>query len=115
MQSILQQASLMGNQKVALGLDSQQLAGIPTSQKAAAGHALRPGEVVGKGPGYFKLSRGWEGQIVSANGTQGDTFLMPRLSREDSPSDCSACQSPVSLSSFELEATAKMLRYWNFS
>lgn len=92
MQSILQQASLMSNQKVALGLDSQQLAGIPTSQKAAAGHALRPGEVVGNGPGYFKLSRGWEGQIVSANGTQGDTFLMPHLSRDDSPSDCSACQ-----------------------
>ena len=80
MQSILQQASLVSDRKVALGLDSQQLAGIPAAQKVAAGHALRPGEVVGNGPGYFKLSRGREGQVVSADGTQGDPFLMQRSS-----------------------------------
>ena len=76
MQSILQQASLVSDRKVALGLDSQQLAGIPAAQKAAAGHALRPGEVVGNGAGYFKLSRGREGQVVSADGIKGDTFFM---------------------------------------
>ena len=80
-QSILQQAHLLSDRKVALGLDSQQLAGIPAAQKAAAGHALRPGEVVGNGPGYFKLSRGREGQVVSADGIQGDTILI------QSPSD----------------------------
>ena len=79
-QSILQQASLVSGRKAALGLDSQQLAGIPAAQKAAAGHALRPGEVAGNGPGYFKLSRGREGQVVNAAGIQGDTLVMQRPS-----------------------------------
>ena len=76
MQSVLQQASLVSDRRVALGLDSQQLAGVPAAQKAAIGHALRPGEVIGNGPGYFKLSRGREGQVVSADGDEGETFWL---------------------------------------
>ena len=75
-QSVLQQASLVSHRKIALGLDSQQLAGTPAVQKADAGHILRPGEVVGSGPGYFKLSRGREGQVVTADGLKGDTLFM---------------------------------------
>ena len=71
MHSILQQASSIGDARVALGLDSKQLMGSSAAQRAAAGQHLRPGEVIGMGHGYFKLAQGREGDAVSADGVRG--------------------------------------------
>ena len=71
MQSLLQQASSRGDTRVALGLDSKQLAGTSAAQRGAAGQHLRPGEIIGAGHGYFKLAQGREGDAVSADGLKG--------------------------------------------
>ena len=77
MQSILQQASSIGDTRVALGLDSKQLVGSSAAQRAAARQHLRPGEIIGVGHGYFKLAQGREGDAVSADGVRG---VLPRQS-----------------------------------
>ena len=70
-QSALQQASRVGDTRVALGLDSKQLMGSSAAQRAAAGHHLRPGDIIGAGQGYFKLVQGREGDAISADGVKG--------------------------------------------
>ena len=71
---ILQQASHLGDRKFALGLDDRQLLGTSDAQRAAVLQWLRPGEATGTGPGYFKLARGREGDVVSADGIKGGTL-----------------------------------------
>jgi len=68
---ILQQASHLGERKFALGLDHRQLLGTSDAQSTAILQWLRPGEATGTGPGYFKLTRGREGDVVSADGIKG--------------------------------------------
>ena len=76
---ILQQASTIDDRKISLGLDSSQLAGTTSAQKAATGQHLRPGDIIGQGQGYFKLSRGREGDVISADGTTGATHTPLQL------------------------------------
>ena len=76
---ILQQASTINDRKLSLGLDSSQLVGTTSAQKAANRQHLRPGDIIGQGQGYFKLSRGREGDVISADGTTGATRIPLQL------------------------------------
>lgn len=52
-----------------------QVSGFPAELLAQAGKQLQVGEVVGSGPGYFKLAFGAQpargGHVVDAAGTRG--------------------------------------------
>lgn len=74
-QRILQEASSLRKRRVALGLDTQQLTGLSAAQKGRAGQIVKAGEVVGTGRGYFKLSRGNDGDAIDASGARGMAYM----------------------------------------
>ncbi len=64
-------ASMPAEREVVLGLDAEQVQGLDSGVRGAAGRRLQVGEVMGSGRGYFKLRRGPPGDIVNAAGVTG--------------------------------------------